>query len=86
MHTGVPVCVRGVRQKKLYMGSPCTHNKVVRMWGVTYIVVKMLCIVVCRRGDIKRLEDPILNASSVCGRRVSMEEEVNIMTLQHPQR
>jgi len=32
---------------------------------------------VCRRGDIKRLEDPILDASGVCG-RASMEEEVTI--------
>ncbi len=37
----------------------------------------MLCGVVCRRGDIKRLEDPVLNASSVCG-RASVEEEVTI--------
>ena len=76
----------GSKAEKLYVGSPRTYNEVVHMWGVTFIVVKMLCIVVCRRGDIKRLEDPVLNASSVCGRRVSMEEEVNIMTLQHPQR
>jgi hypothetical protein len=31
----------------------------------------------CRRGDIKRLEDPVLNTSSVCG-RASVEEEVII--------
>ena len=32
---------------------------------------------VCRRGDIKRLEDSVLNAGSVCG-RASVEEEVTI--------
>jgi hypothetical protein len=37
----------------------------------------MLCRVVCRRGDIKRLEHPVLNTSSVCG-RASVEEEVTI--------
>ncbi len=39
--------------------------------------VKMLCRVVCRGGDIKRLEDLVLNASSVSG-RASVEEEVVI--------
>jgi hypothetical protein len=39
--------------------------------------VKMLCRVVCRRGDVKRLEVPVLNTSSVCG-RASVEEEVTI--------
>jgi len=43
------------------------------MW--IYILVK-LCRV-CRRGDIKRLEDSVGNASSVCG-RVSVEEGVTI--------
>ena len=37
--------------------------------------VKMLCRVVCREGDIKCLEDLVLNASSVCV-RASVEEEV----------
>ncbi len=37
----------------------------------------MLCRVVCRRGDIKHLEDPVLNTRSVCG-RASVEEEVTI--------
>jgi len=32
---------------------------------------------VCRRGDIKRLEDSVLNAGSVCG-RTSVEEEITI--------
>ena len=36
----------------------------------------MLCRV-CRRGDIKRLEDSILNAGSVCS-RASVGEEVTI--------
>ena len=78
------MCMGSKADKFAYGESP--YSKVVRMWGVKYIVVKMLCIVVCRRGNIKRLEDPVLNAISVCGRRVSMEEEVNIMTLQNPQR
>ncbi len=39
--------------------------------------VKMLCRVVCRGGDIKGLEDLVLNASSVSG-RASVEEEVVI--------
>jgi hypothetical protein len=43
------------------------------MW--TYILVK-LCRV-CRRGDIKPLEDFILNSGSVCGRE-SAEEEITI--------
>ncbi len=40
--------------------------------------VKMICRVVCRGGDIKRLEDLVnlvLDASSVSG-RASVEEEV----------
>jgi hypothetical protein len=39
--------------------------------------MKMLCRVVCRGGDIKCLEDLVLNASSVSG-RVSVEKEVII--------
>ncbi len=39
--------------------------------------VKMLCRVVCRGVDIKRLEDLVLNASSVGG-RAPVEEEVVI--------
>jgi hypothetical protein len=37
----------------------------------------MLCGVVCRRGYIKRLEDPVFNANSVCG-RASVEEKATI--------
>ena len=33
---GVPVCVRGVRQKKSHMGRHIMHNVVVRIWGLTY--------------------------------------------------
>ena len=33
---GVPVCIRGVRQKNLHMGRPITHNEVVRIRGLTY--------------------------------------------------
>jgi hypothetical protein len=39
--------------------------------------MKMLCRVVCKRGDVKCLEDPVLNISSVCG-RACMEDEVTI--------
>ena len=39
--------------------------------------MKILCRVVCRRGDTKRLEDLVINASSV-GDRASVEEEVFI--------
>jgi hypothetical protein len=35
---GVPVCVRGVWQKKLNMGRHITHNEVVRIRGFTYIL------------------------------------------------
>ncbi len=43
--------------------------------GYIYFV-KMLCRVVCRGGDIKHLEDLVLNASSVGGRATMEEEEV----------
>ncbi len=39
--------------------------------------LKMLCVVVLGRGDVKCLEDSCLNAGSVCG-RASVEVEVTI--------
>ena len=33
---GVPICVRGVRQKNSHIGRPITHNKVVHIWGLTH--------------------------------------------------
>ena len=39
---GLPVCVRGGRLEISHMGSPCTHNGVVRIWGVTYIYQRTL--------------------------------------------
>ena len=35
---GLPVCVRGGRPEIFHMGSPRLHNKVVRIWGATYII------------------------------------------------
>ncbi len=36
MHRGLPVCVRGGRPEILHMGSPRTHNEIVRILGATY--------------------------------------------------
>ena len=36
---GVPICVRGVRQKNSHMGRHITHNEVVRIWGLTYMLI-----------------------------------------------
>jgi hypothetical protein len=33
---GLPVCVLGERPENLHMGSPCSHNKIVRILGATY--------------------------------------------------
>jgi hypothetical protein len=35
---GVPICERVGIQKNSHMGSPRTHNEIVRIWGLTYIV------------------------------------------------
>ncbi len=32
----LPVCVRGGRPKVLHMGSPRSHNEIVRILGATY--------------------------------------------------
>ena len=32
---GVPVCVRGVRQKNSHMGRFIMRNEIVRTWGLT---------------------------------------------------
>jgi hypothetical protein len=33
---GLPVCVRGGGPEILHMGSPCSHNEIVRILGATY--------------------------------------------------
>ena len=34
---GVPICECEGIQKNSHMGSPRTHNEIVRIWGLTYI-------------------------------------------------
>ena len=48
-HKLIPVCIWGLlvyiwgeRPKKLHMGSPRMHNKIVRIWGVTYMWAHLL--------------------------------------------
>ena len=38
---GVPICIRGVRQKNLHMGRHITHNEVVPIQRLTYILIKV---------------------------------------------
>ncbi len=40
---GVPVCVRGVRQKNSHMGRRNTHNEIVRIRGLTCILLSAVC-------------------------------------------
>ena len=35
--SGIPVCIQaGIAKKFAYYGDPCTHNEIVRIWGVTH--------------------------------------------------
>ena len=36
---GVPICVWGLRQKKSHMGRHITHNEIVRISGLTYMLI-----------------------------------------------
>ena len=40
-HTGIPVCERAGIAKKFAYGDPHTHNEIVRIWGLTYILYKV---------------------------------------------
>jgi hypothetical protein len=36
-HMGIPVCIRAGIAKIFAYGAPRLHNKIVRIWGVTYM-------------------------------------------------
>ena len=37
IHMGIPMCKQAGIDKKFTYWDPCTHNEVVRIWGLTYI-------------------------------------------------
>ena len=39
MHMGIPVCKRAGIAEKFAYGDPITHNEIVRIWGLTYMLV-----------------------------------------------
>ena len=64
----VPVCIRGVPicecagiQKNSHMGSPRTHNEIVRIWGLTCLLpVFLLRFLVLSRNSPRELKDSCL--------------------------